>query len=47
MIMSKDMLEEIGEEKTKDSLSDFSCQLDEDIENYMKNKAIGFEKAGI
>lgn len=46
-IMLRDMLEEIGEEKTNDILSDFSCPLDEDIENYMKNKAIGFEKAGI
>lgn len=46
-VMLKDMLEEIGEEKTNEILSDFSCPFDKDIENFIKNKAIGFEKAGI
>lgn len=46
-ILLKDMIEEIGEDSTKKVLADFSCPMDEDIESYVKTKAIGFEKAGI
>lgn len=38
------MLDEIGEDKIKNILSDFSCPKNKDIENFIKNKAIEFEK---
>lgn len=39
-----DMLEEIGEEKTKLHLSYFYCPLNKDVENFLKEKAILFSK---
>lgn len=42
-----DMLNEIGEDKTNEIFSDFSCPKDCDIEFFIKKKAIPFEKAGI
>lgn len=46
-ILLKDMIEEIGEEETRKILSDFSCPLDQDIEEFVEKKAVDFEKAGI
>lgn len=40
------LLEEVGEEETKVILSDFYCKHDKDIVDFIKNKAILFEKTG-
>ena len=39
-----DMIEHMGEDETKIILSSFSCPLNKDIENFLKNKAIEFSK---
>ncbi len=39
-----DMIEQMGEDETKIILSSFSCPLNKDIENFLKNKAIEFSK---
>lgn len=41
-----DLIEEIGEGATKDILSAFSCPLNQDVESYLKTKAIDFAKQG-
>lgn len=41
------MIEEFGESTTKSILSDFSCPLNPDVENFLKYKAIDFSKQGI
>lgn len=38
-----EMIEEIGEEKTKSILADFSCAHNEDIVHFLNEKAIEFE----
>lgn len=43
----KEMIEQIGEVETKAILSDFSCPLNPDVENFLKNKAIEFSKQSI
>lgn len=43
----KEIIEQIGEVETKSILSDFSCPLNPDIENFLKNSAIEFSKQGI
>lgn len=43
----KEMLEQIGEVETKSILSDFSCPLNPDVENFLRNTAIEFSKQGI
>lgn len=40
------MMEQVGEEKLKEILSNFSCPLNEDVENFLTQKAILFEKNG-
>lgn len=40
------MLDEVGEDKVKNILSDFFCPKNKDVENFIKNKAIEFEKHG-
>lgn len=42
----KMMLEEVGEELTKKLLSNFSCPLNEDVETFLKQKAISFSMQG-
>ena len=39
-----DLINEIGEEITKKFLADFSCPINQDIESFIKEKAILFEK---
>ncbi len=39
-----DMLEAIGEQNLSVILSDFSCQINEEIENFVWNNVIGFAK---
>lgn len=41
------LLEQLGEERTKEILSSFSCPLNFDVENFLKNKAIVFDKQSI
>jgi hypothetical protein len=43
----KEMIEQIGEVETKSILSDFSCPLNPDVENFLKTNAIEFAKQGI
>lgn len=37
-----EMLEKLGEDKTKEILSSFSCPLNADVEKFLKHKAIEF-----
>ncbi len=46
-VLLKDMIEQFGEEKTKDILSDFLCPYNKDVEDFIRNKAIEFAKQGI
>lgn len=41
------LLEEIGEERTKKILADYSCPTNEDIQYFLKEKAILFSRQGI
>ncbi len=47
LVLLSDMLEELGEEKTKDILSEFSCDKNKDVETFLKKKAILFTKQGV
>lgn len=42
-----DMIKQLGEEKTKRILSDFSCPKGQDVEYFLKNRAIEFAKQSI
>ena len=41
------MLGELEEEEVKKILSSFSCPLNKDVEEFLKNKAIEFSKQGL
>lgn len=41
------LFEEVGEEKTKELLSDFTCPHNKDVESFIKRKALEFEKQRI
>lgn len=43
----EDMIEAIGEDKTKSILADFSCEINKDVENFIRYKAIEFSKQSI
>ncbi|MCM1578528.1 MAG: N-acetyltransferase [Ruminococcus sp.] len=43
----KQLIDFIGEDEVSDILSDFSCPLNPDIEKFLKEKSIGFEKQRI
>ena len=43
----KMMIDEIGEQQTKDALSNFSCQINEDVECFLHEKSIEFAKQHI
>jgi len=43
----KDMINNLGEDKVKDILSNFSCPLNKDVELFLKHKSIEFSKQGI
>lgn len=47
IINLKLLFEEIGEERTKALLSDFSCPLNEDVESFLRSKAIEFSRQGL
>lgn len=42
-----DMITQLGENEVKSILSDFSCPLNPDVENFLKHTAIEFSKQGI
>jgi hypothetical protein len=43
----RDMVNNIGEDKAKNILSNFSCPLNKDVELFLKHKSIEFSKQGI
>ncbi|MDO4446053.1 MAG: N-acetyltransferase [Bacillota bacterium] len=43
----KEMIEQLGEDETKQILSEFSCPQNKDVEYFLKNNAITFSKQGI
>lgn len=47
LILLKDMIDELGEKKTKEILSQFSCPLNLDVESFLHNSAIEFAKQSI
>lgn len=47
LVNLKEMIKEIGEEKTKNILSNFSCPLNKDVEYFLSDKAIEFAKQGL
>lgn len=47
LILLKDIIEELGEEKAKEILSQFSCPLNLDVETFLHNNAIEFAKQSI
>ena len=42
----KMMIEELGEDRAKAILSQFSCPLNKDVEQFLRTKAISFAKQG-
>ena len=47
LVNLRDMIEQLGEDKTKNILSNFSCPLNKDVDGFLKNKSIEFSKQGI
>lgn len=43
----EDMVEEYGEDRVKSILADFSCEINKDVEGFLRTKAIEFSKQGI
>jgi len=43
----QELVEEVGEEFTKEYLSNFSCPINQDVEHFLKDKAIEFSKQGL
>jgi len=41
-----DLIEELGEDRAKSILSDFSCPINKDVETFLKHKSIEFAKRG-
>ncbi len=47
LVNLKDMLHELGEDRTKEILAGFSCPMNKDVEFFLHCKAIEFAKQGI
>ena len=47
VILLKDFVDELGEDRVKSILSDFYCPLNKDVELFIKEKAIEFAKQGV
>lgn len=47
LVNLKDMIQELGEGRTKEILSEFSCPLNKDVEFFLHCKAIEFARQGI
>ena len=43
----EDIVEKYGEDRAKSILADFSCELNKDVDNFIKTKAIEFSKQSI
>lgn len=43
-IQLNEMIDQLGEEETKNKLSHFSCPINLDVENFLRKKAIEFDK---
>ena len=41
------MIEEIGEVKSQQALSDFSCEISRDVESFLLDKAVIFAKQNV
>lgn len=39
LVNLRDMIEQLGEDKTKNILSNFSCPLNKDVDGFLKNKS--------
>ena len=47
LINLKFMIEEVGEVKAQQALSDFTCKINKDVESFLKHKAIAFAKQNV
>ena len=47
IINLKDIYDNLGETKTKEILADYKCEINKDIEYFLKEKSIEFSKQGI
>ncbi|NLV22674.1 MAG: N-acetyltransferase [Syntrophomonadaceae bacterium] len=47
IVSLKDMIDELGEKKIKEILSQFSCSLNADVESFLHNSAIELAKQGV
>lgn len=47
LVNLKDLVQAVGEERTKQILSDFSCPMNKDVEYFIRSKAIEFSKQGL
>lgn len=47
LLLLKDVMDELGEEEAKNILSSFSCPYNRDVENFLRLKAIEFEKQSL
>lgn len=47
LVNLKDVISELGENRAKEIISEFSCPLNADVEYFLKSKAIEFSKQGI
>lgn len=47
LVNLKELVEQVGENRSKEILSDFSCSLNKDVEQFIHSKAIDFAKQGI
>ena len=47
LVNLKDLVEQVGEERTKEVLSDFCCPLNADVEYFLRHKAVEFAKQGL
>lgn len=47
LVNLKELIEQVGEDRTKEILSDFSCELNKDVELFLRSKAIEFAKQAI
>ena len=47
IVLLNELLHELGEDEVKFVLSEFMCPLNKDVEYFLKNTSIGFDKQGI
>ena len=47
IISLNELLAQLGEERTREILSSFSCPINKDVEDFLKHKAIIFDNQSI